>query len=877
MARSPDAGSLDAARGSAAVKVLLVDDDRNFVELASKYLKIGRIGSVVSAFSVREALARLKNEEFDAIICDYLMPEADGIQLLKEVRSMGIDTPFLLMTGKERDGLAADALESGVDLHIRKSSDLKAQFSELSSTILMLSSLRGQERRLVDEINLYKQIVDISTIGILALDVDGTVRIWNEGMSRFTGVDRADVVGKKLSLEAAPVLRELVGRDEVDRLLEGHATPSSRRSFVDPDSREVRHFEVGLFPVRGIKGVVRAGMIHILDATERVHMSAALEGSEEKYRQLIELADEGIWSVDSDNRITFANPKMASMMGCSIMDIVGKEFSEIVSGESGDLVDEALSLCKEGTDIELDCEFMNVADRRQVVSFKASRILDHDGQYNGAVAVFVDLASRRLVEDALTEALDSREEFEKIVNAGPVVVFQLDPVPPFKIEFVSDNVTQFGFTPDEFTSGGTTLSDVVHPDDLDRLQEEVTGHVTAGEDMFSIEYRGLAKSGEVRLIDARVLVRRDAEGGVVRFQGVMIDDTERRRNAEESEQLASIVENSTDSIISKSTEGIILTWNPAAESMYGYTATEAIGKHISLLVPPDHLEDFYRKFRQVKRGKRVVSYETVRVRKDGSRIDVSLTISPLRDRSGKIVGASAIGRDITERKKGEEALRVANEKLSLMGSITRHDVINQIGILTGYLSLAEEDEDEQLRVEHILAARKACKTMTEQLQFAGSYQKAGTKDPEWTRVRLELAGAASAVDMGDIKVEDSLDDVEILADPMFEKVFLNLLVNTRRHGEKATMVRITCEMTDGDLAIRYEDDGIGIPSDEKEKIFGRGYGKDSGLGLFLIREILAITGIKISESGKPGVGARFEMRVPSGKFRFGSKAADEVG
>ena len=739
---SPGTGPYDSEIGTRSIRVLLVDDDEGFIELASRFLECDLIESVEGVLCGADALRRLDEDHYDIILCDYLMPEMDGIQLLERVRSRGFDIPFVLMTGRARDELSIDPLQAGVDLHVRKGGDIKEQFSELVPVLWNLARCARWKSHLAQERDMYRQIVD--------------------------------------------------------------------------------------------------------------------------------LADEGIWSVDADHRITFANPRMASMMGCSVDDMLGKTFSDLVPGESGAFVSEALELCRDGTDIEMDYEFKNLAGRRHVVSFKASRMVGPEEEYRGAVAVFVNLASRMLVEEALTEALRAREEFEKIVNASPVVVFQLEPIPPWKVEFVSDNVTQFGFTPDEFTSGKTTFADVVHPENLEFIQEEVLRHIDAGEDMFDLDYVGLTKAGEVRLIDARVFVQRDGDGNVLRFQGIIIDDTERRRNAEELERLASIVENSTDAIISKDLEGTILTWNPGAESMYGYTAAEAVGRPISMLVPPDQMEDFKKKFTQVKRGKRVVSYETVRLKKDRSRIDISLTISPLKDRSGKIVGASAIGRDIGERKRSEAALKSANEKLNLMGSITRHDVINQIGILSGYLSLIEDDKDESSRAEHLQSARKACSTMTEQLQFAGSYQKAGTRDPEWTRARLELAGAASAIDMGGIVVTDSLGDLEILADPMFEKVFLNLLLNTRRHGGKASKVTVSSEERGEDLLIAYEDDGTGIPAEEKEKIFERGYGRDSGLGLFLIREILAITDIGIVETGVPGEGVRFEMTVPRGRYRHGS-------
>ena len=491
---------------------------------------------------------------------------------------------------------------------------------------------------------------------------------------------------------------------------------------------------------------------------------------------------------------------------------------------------------------------------------------DRSSRFAALLPVVEDVVRRSHDMDSIVE---NREALEQIVNASPVVVFLLRADPLWSVAFVSKNITQFGYTPDEFMSGRLTFADVIHPEDMLRLEEGVSEHVAMGERFFDVESRILSKSGEMRWIDSRVFVRRDAEGNVQGYQGIVVDITERVKYKETIERLALIVDSSQDAIISKDLDGKILTWNPAAESLYGYFPEEAVGKSISMIIPPARQEEYYALFKQVKLGMTVPRFETVRVRKDGTEVNVSLTISPIKDRMGKIVGASAIARDITESKRSEEALRQANEKLTLLGSITRHDVINQIGVLTGYLSLLKDEPDEAARAKYIESARHSCMTIAEQLQFAGSYQKTGTKAPEWIRVRLELFGATGSIDLGTITVSESLGNLELFVDTMFEKVFPNLLMNSRRHGEKVTRVDVSYRRSADDLILTYSDDGIGIPKEDKKRIFEKGYGKDSGLGLFLVQEVLGMTGIDIREVGEPGSGAKFEMVVPPGKFRFG--------
>lgn len=157
----------------------------------------------------------------------------------------------------------------------------------------------------------------------------------------------------------------------------------------------------------------------------------------------------------------------------------------------------------------------------------------------------------------------------------------------------------------------------------------------------------------------------------------------------------------------------------------------------------------------------------------------------------------------------------------------------------------------------------AAGTIQRQIEFTRDYQDLGVRAPEWQRVSDALRAAATAP----LPITDEVDDLAIYAELV--KVFANLMDNTVRHGEGVTRVHVRYHMEeDGDLTLVWEDDGVGVPAGEKERIFQRGVGKNTGLVLFLIREILAITGITIAERGEPGIGARFEMLVPSQAFRF---------
>jgi PAS domain S-box-containing protein len=169
------------------------------------------------------------------------------------------------------------------------------------------------------------------------------------------------------------------------------------------------------------------------------------------------------------------------------------------------------------------------------------------------------------------------------------------------------------------------------------------------------------RDGTITPVVYNATVYRDGAGEVAGVFAAARDITERRKADEERSRLAAIIDSSEDAIIGKSLEGTILSWNFGAEKVYGYTAAEAVGRHISLLAPPDQLHEIDGILEDIRRGAYVHHYETVRIRKDGTPIQISLTLSPIRDRHGRIVGASTIARDITERRGAEEALRRANE------------------------------------------------------------------------------------------------------------------------------------------------------------------------------------------------------------------------
>jgi signal transduction histidine kinase len=286
--------------------------------------------------------------------------------------------------------------------------------------------------------------------------------------------------------------------------------------------------------------------------------------------------------------------------------------------------------------------------------------------------------------------------------------------------------------------------------------------------------------------------------------------------------------------------------------------------------------------------------ETRWMRKDGIIRDILLSSTPL-DPSNISAEVMFTALDITDRKnaetqlraaylqltkteeelrgkydelaRAEETLKEANRKLHLLSKITRHDILNKVSVLLINLERVKTKSQDPTMAGYIAKLESAAMAIKEQIEFTRVYQDLGSHEPQWHNLdqviaRLQIPPILS--------VHADLPHVEIFADPILNKVFYNLLDNAVRHGQKASTITVWTRELPGGLVIFWEDDGVGIPVKEKEKIFSKDYGKHTGLGLFLAAEICSVTGITLKETGEPGRGARFEMLVPPGSYRFTS-------
>jgi PAS domain S-box-containing protein len=247
---------------------------------------------------------------------------------------------------------------------------------------------------------------------------------------------------------------------------------------------------------------------------------------------------------------------------------------------------------------------------------------------------------------------------------------------------------------------------------------------------------------------------------------------------------------------------------------------------------------------------------------------ITWTISGIFDQEGKLEEYQFVGRDITEQKQTEAALQQVTKKLALLNYVTFNDIKNAIFTLRGYLSLGKICKTDDHMHQYLDRAEESVVRIEDSLNFAKQYQDLGMNAPRWQDVNHSFILGISHLDFSSVHRNIKLDGLEIYADPLLERVFFTLASNVLSHAGTATEIYLEYLIREDGLRLLFRDNGIGIPYGNKEKIFERGYGHQKGMELFLVREILGITGITIRENGTPGSGACFEIFVPKKAYRF---------
>jgi PAS domain S-box-containing protein len=715
--------------------------------------------------------------------------------------------------------------------------------------------------------SLFDSMIEGHALHEIILDENGQATEYrildvNSAFEKLLNVHRKDIIGK-LSCEA-------YGVNEPPYLkIYAHVAVSGKNEIFETYfSPMEKHFMISVYsPQKGQFATI------FEDITERKRTEEALRESEKNYRQLIELAQEGIWTIDKEANTTFVNARMAEILGYTAEEMRGRSLFAFMDEHGVALAQANIERRRQGIREQHDFEFIRKDGKRVYTSLETTPLTDETGAYIGALAVVADITERKQASDALRA---STYQLKLILDSTAEAIYGLD---------MNGNCTFCN-------TACLCILGYTHPDELiGKNMHWQIHHTHPDGTSFPIEECRIFKAfqkGEGTHVNDEVLWRADGtsfpaeywsypqrrDGAIVGAVVTFLDITERKKadNAlrETKDYLENLIGYANAPIIVWNSRFEITEFNHAFEILTGLSRGEVIGQPLSILFPVESREKSLDLIRQTLAGERLETVEIPIHHVSGATHIVLWNSANVLDSLGTVIATVAQGQDVTERVQSAEALRNANRQLNLLSSITRHDILNQLTALRGYLELSHDViNDPKTLLGFLEKEEQAAGTIQRQITFTKDYQDLGAAAPVWQNVNTSITKAVAGLPMRAVRVNVDKHDLEIYADPLFEKVFYNLIDNALRYGgEQMTTIQVSSQESDSGLTILCEDDGVGIAEEDKKRLFTRGFGKNTGLGLFLSREILSITGITITENGTLGKGARFEINVPKGGYRF---------
>ena len=731
------------------------------------------------------------------------------------------------------------------------------------------------------------QILRLSHDAILVWRLDGTIVSWNRGAEELYGFTESEAVGQathELLRTVHPVpWHEIESAMRREGRWEGelrHRTKNGREVIVS-----ARHQMIA--DADGHNYVLETNR----DMTESKRVEEDLRAAHDTFRHLVEQSPFGVYVVNADFRLVQVSAGSQKVFQ-NVRPLLGRDFADVLRRIWPEpFAGEAIGLFRHTLETGEPYHAPSTIERRrdsgelEAYDWKIERLMLPDGRW-GVVCHFYDLSERQRYEELQRE---SEARFRTL----------------------ADNISQLAWMTDEkgwicwynqrwFNYTGTTLEEmqgwgwqkVHHPDHLPQVVEKWRQALARGEtweDTFPLRGR----DGRYRWFLSRAVPIRNTDGRIAGWFGTNTDITDLREAEQARAHLAAIVTHSDDAIISKDLNGLITSWNRGAERLFGYTEQEAIGRSITMLIPPDRVDEEPEILVRIKRGESVEHFETVRRRKDGTLLDISLTVSPIKDDEGRIIGASKVARDMTARKRQEEELRRWKDELETRVQERTGELLATQGrlmTLTSQLSLTEQRERRKLARElHDYLAQMLVvgqmktgmlkKQIPPKPASTGLLQDVGKVFQEalaYTRTLIAELSPPSLEDSGlpvalkwlaerfekdGLKVDVQVDCVSIpLPEEQSVVVFQavrELLFNVMKHADVDQATVTVMLDQDHSLRIAVTDYGKGLSQDALQRSAQPGH-----LGLISVRERFRAMGGRVDVESRPGQGTTVTLVLP---------------
>jgi len=846
--------------------------------------------------SGERALSVLEKGDYDLIVASYKTADLSGTGLISKIKEKNRDIPILIIADPADEKNILKDLYEGLEFGVISSVDHERILTQVKKKIQALRDQKNRKEEIEKSMEILREILDSAfNIGIIIIDINNTISFFNRGAEKMLGYSSEEMVGKVTPLvlhadeeidKRASELSEKKGKkikglDLFDEMVKDKGPERSEWTFKKKDGSRII-VDLIVTNIKDASGEKWGAFGIFYDITGRKNLEDEFKSYKIQSSGIIAYIPVPTFAINLEGRVVAWNYAMEEMTGVPADEIFLKgnyEYSIPFYGKRRPMLIDLVTgseevmkkwkyedITKNGDVISADVESVTIKGKKYYIRVSASPIYDAKGNIIGAIESSLDLTHIREVEKALAR---EKANVEYIIDSLPGMFYMFYMIDK-KGKFVRWNrnlETLTGYTAEEISR--------MKPFEFieDKYKEQVSESINKAfsEGDSNLEANIVTKDG--KKIPFFFSANSENIDGNQYILGMGLDITKAKEREKEIRKLASIVRHSGEMIALANPKGILDFINEAGEQMIGVSEND-IAKYNFMDFIPDHQKDKMKsEVIPALNEKRLWEGELRYNNKiTGDIIDVHTMMFIIDDpETDEPLYLANVSLNITDQKKAKAALKEVNKKLNLLGSITRHDILNQITIAQGYLEILDMDgliEKDSKLEEYCVKVTGAIETIKRQILFTKDYKDLGEQSPEWFNVGRIIDSNYKNEGFRSVKLVNETEDLDIFADPLFGKVIYNLFDNAVKHGEKITTIKFYYRKSGEDLNIICEDDGIGIPDEFKEKIFKREHYKNTGLGLFLSREILSITGMSIEENGVSGEGARFVIHIPKGMFRF---------
>ena len=604
----------------------------------------------------------------------------------------------------------------------------------------------------------------------------------------------------------------------------------------------------------------------ICDAVRGQRAEKLFREAENRLRLITENMQDMLLLTDTNLVCTYASASHKWSLGYDPKEMVGRPVYDFVHPDDlAKAMEAAKTAFKDISAGKMEVRVRR-ADGSYILSEGIGKILtDDSGQVIGTMLTSRDITERKKIEQALKE---SEEKYRKLFEEAMDAIFVADAETGILIDCNNAATTLTGRTKLEIIGKHQRF---LHPDgNGGNFSESFEQHLGDKEGQI-IETQIIQKNDEIR--DVAIKANLIEVNGKRMLQGIFRDVTERKERARKAQFQARLLNAVGQAIIATDLNGKIIYWNYAAEQLYGWKEAEVLGRCIVDITPAESSQEQAAKIMKRLNAGEYWSGEFLAKRRDGTLFPAIITSSPITNDKGELIGTIGVSTDISEQKWMQEIFNEAiakvvelNEKLQVVESLTRHDIRNKLSALNGRIYLLKKRLNNTEALSQLKEMELASQQILRILEFEKNYVQVGSEELKNVDVEQYLSEASLLFsNLKGAKLVNECHGLTVLADSMLRQLFYNLIDNTLKYGDKVSRIRVHYKEDGNHLKLFYEDDGVGIPDDEKGYLFREGYGKGTGFGLYLIKRICEAYDWMIQETGKQGEGVQFTMTIPKTK------------